>query len=486
MNTSLDVFGVILAGGSGTRFWPLSRSQFPKQVLRLFGAESMLQATIGRLLPLVPLERMAVVTNASQEDVIRLDLYRQGWDQVQIWMEPQGRNTAAATGLAALKLETYQEDIIMAVFPADHYIQNQKNFLEALHKGMKWAQAGYLVTFGIYPTRPETGYGYIKSSAALDGGQTAFKCAKFIEKPDAATALGLIAEGNHYWNSGIFMFRRDIILAALARHLPELYQGLMVLAGNEDPTLWNEIYQGLPSQSIDHGVLEKADNVAVVPVDMGWSDVGTWGAMYELSSPKDERGNVLIGNAVDLDSRDCFIYGRDRLVATLGLENVIVVDTPDATLLCHRDRVQEVKNLVGKLQERDCAETRQHPEVERPWGRYRVMDSGLGYQVKQIVVEPGKRLSLQMHQHRAEHWVVVQGTARVTIGGEIKDVAANESVYIPIMAAHRLENLGDEPIRLIEVQTGAYLGEDDIIRLADDFWRAQNDLKDLPEEFPRH
>jgi len=443
----------------------------------------MLQATIGRLLPWIPLEQMAVVTNISQQDVIRLELYRKGWDQLPLWLEPQARNTAAAVGLAAARLQTQPKDIIMAVFPADHYIQDQDSFMEALDNGMQMARDGYLVTFGISPSRPETGYGYIKTGGPLNPAGTALKVAKFREKPDYSTAQAFLAEGNHFWNSGIIMFRRDIILEAFEHHLPALYQGIMRLSENDDSEKLAEVYQDLPSISLDHGVLEKADNVAIIPVEMGWSDVGTWGALYELAS-KDPHGNVILGKALDLDSRDCLVYGQDRLVATLGLEKIIVVDTPDATLLCHRDRVQEVKDLVAALHQQKCVETEQHLEVERPWGRYRVIESGLGYQVKHLVVEPGKRLSLQLHQHRTEHWVVVQGTARVTIGREVKDVLANESVYVPILTAHRLENLTDEPLRIIEVQMGSYLEEDDIIRLADDFWRTpppQNEI--APELF---
>lgn len=482
MKSFSSVFGIILAGGSGTRFWPLSRSQYPKQVLRLFGSDSMLQATIDRLLPWLSLDRLAVVTNISQEEVIRLELYRKGWNQIQLWLEPQSRNTAAAVGMAATRLKPLPQDVVMAVFPADHHIQDRESFVEALARGMEKALAGYLVTFGIHPSRPETGYGYMKAAESLDTANTAFKCAKFLEKPDSVTAQALLAEGNHYWNSGIFMFRRDVILQAFARYLPELYQGLLLLQRQTSPELFREVYEGFPSISIDHGVLEKADNVVVVPVEMGWSDVGTWGAMYELSPQKDARGNVITGRALDLDSHDCLIYSRERLVATLGLEKVIVVDTPDATLLCHRDRVQEVKDLVAELHRQNYVETQQHPEVERPWGSYKVVDAGPGYQVKQITVAPGKRLSLQFHHHRAEHWVVVQGNALVTIGGETKLVPANESVFIPQMATHRLENLDDEPLRLIETQTGSYLGEDDIVRLSDDFWRAGNDAEALKEQ----
>jgi mannose-1-phosphate guanylyltransferase / mannose-6-phosphate isomerase len=471
VNQPTSLFGVILAGGSGTRFWPLSRTQYPKQVLRLLGSESMIQSTIERLLPRIPLDRMAVVTNAAQADVIRLELYRKGWNDIRLWLEPQGRNTAAAVGLAAAYLGPQANDQVMAVFPADHFIKDQPALLQALDLGAHLAAAGHLVTFGVTPTRPDTGFGYIKSGAALDSGRKAFHCEEFIEKPPLATATAFLAAGCYYWNSGIFMFRRDVLWEAFARHLPELYQGLNRLAAPGQNQLLEEVYGELPSISLDYGILEQADNVAVVPVDLGWSDVGTWGAFYEIFE-KDERGNVTLGhNSVDHDSRDCLIFSQNRLIATLGLKDAIVIDTPDASLVCHRERVQEVKDLVGLLARRHLPETVQHPTVQRPWGRYTVMDAGPGYQVKQIEVDPGKRLSLQLHQFRAEHWVVVQGTAQVTIGQELKRVSSNESVYVPLQTPHRLENPGTEAVRIIEVQTGSYLGEDDIVRLDDDFWR---------------
>ncbi|WP_449245252.1 mannose-1-phosphate guanylyltransferase/mannose-6-phosphate isomerase [Desulfobacca acetoxidans] len=476
------LFGVILAGGSGTRFWPLSRSQYPKQVLHLLGSDSMLQATINRLLPLIPLEQMAVVTNAFQEQAIRLELYHKGWEGVQLWLEPQGKNTAAAVGLAATRLQT-QPEYIMSVFPADHHIQDQAGLLSALETGARLAHAGYLVTFGILPTRPETGYGYIKAGVPLNAEKNSLVCARFVEKPDLERAQSFMREGNYYWNSGMFMFRVDAILQALARYVPTLHRGLMLLAENDQPALLEEVYQTFPNLSLDHGVLEQAENVAVVPVDLGWSDVGTWRAVQELF-PADDRGNVILGRACDRDSGDCLIYSQERLVATLGLKQVIVVDTPDATLVCHRDRVQEVKDLVAELNQQNCVETREHRTVVRPWGQYTVMDEGLGYKVKQIVVEPGKRLSLQLHHHRAEHWVVVQGTAQVTIGCECKPVAANESVFVPPKTPHRLENLTSEPLRIIEIQTGTYLEEDDIVRLADDFWRSASDT--TPQQNLKH
>ena len=463
------LFGVILAGGSGTRFWPLSRSQYPKQVLRLVGSGSLLQNTIARLLPCIPLERLAVVTNAAQADVIRLELYRQGWQGIKLWLEPEGRNTAPAVALAAACMGPGTEQDIMAVFPADHHIGNQERFLEALEQGAGLAQAGFLVTFGITPTRPDTGYGYIRAGAPLDQG-FGFQAEKFIEKPDLERATAFLAEGGYFWNSGIFLFRRDVLLQAMARHMPDLYAGLALLETG-DPTALAEAYRRFPNISLDHGIMEKADKVAVAPVDMGWSDVGTWAALYELF-PKDAQGSVLLGRTLDLDSRNTLVYSQNRLVATIGLEDAIVVDTADATLVCHRNRAQEVREVVAELNRRELMESVLHPTVERPWGRYTVMDVGPNYQVKQVEVDPGQRLSLQYHNHRAEHWVVVQGVARVTIGKETRDVATNESVYVPLKTAHRLENPGTEPLRIVEVQTGSYLGEDDIVRLADDFWRS--------------
>lgn len=471
--TNLPLFGVILAGGSGTRFWPLSRSQYPKQVLRLLGSESLLQATIERLLPRIPVNQLAVVSNAAQADVINLDLFRKGWNDIRVWLEPLGRNTAAAVGLAAVLMNPEKDAEIMAVFPADHYIGNQAGLFQALDLGAELAQAGYLVTFGITPTRPDTGYGYLKVGQAVEARRGGFHVAEFIEKPELSRAEAFLQEGGYYWNSGIFLFRREVILEVLARHLPELYEALSLVA--EGKQSLEAAYQNIPSISLDHGIMERAENVVVVPADLDWSDVGTWEAFYTLLD-KDSQGNVTMGRTEDLDSRNCLVYAHNRLVATIGLENIIVVDTADASLVCHRERVQEVKNLVGRLNSRNLAESVHHTTVERPWGRYTVIDAGPCFQVKQVEVDPGKRLSLQLHEHRAEHWVVVQGKALITIGKEIREVATNESVFVPLQTVHRVENQGPEPLCIIEVQTGSYLGEDDIVRLEDDFWRTPQDV----------
>ena len=285
-------------------------------------------------------------------------------------------------------------------------------------------------------------------------------------------AQEFLDEGGYYWNSGIFLFRRDVLLKAFSRYLPDLYRELARLQAKGNQLSLEEVYHQIPSISLDHGILEKAENVAVVPVSMGWNDVGTWEALHELF-PRDERGNVVLGRALDLGSRNCIVYAQNRLVATIGLDRAIVVDTPDATLVCHRDRAQEVKDLVTELHRQKMVESVHHTTVERPWGRYTVMDEGSGFKVKRIVVDPGQKLSLQMHQHRAEHWVVVSGTAQVTIGQEVSQVGSNQSVYIPKQTPHRLENPSTEPLQIIEVQTGDYLEEDDIMRLEDDYWRPE-------------
>jgi mannose-1-phosphate guanylyltransferase/mannose-6-phosphate isomerase len=418
----------------------------------------------------MPLEQVAIITNASQEDVIRMDLLKKNWEGISLWLEPVGRNTAAAVGLAAAVLAKRWPEGVLAVFPADHFIRDAEKLRQGLALGAHWAKQGYLVTFGIPPTKPETGYGYIECGPALDQEKSVFGCRRFIEKPALAKAQEFLAAGNYYWNSGMFMFRRDVIWDSLAKHLPELALGLGRLMESDNPPPLAAIYPELPSISLDHGVMEKANNVAVIPLEMGWSDVGTWGALYDLF-PADAQGNVKIGRVYDLHSRDSLIFSQDRLVATLGLEGVIVVDTPDATLVCHRDRTQEVKDLVAELHRRQQAELINHTTVERPWGRYTVIDTGPGYKVKQIEVYPGRRLSLQFHNYRSEHWVVVLGTAMVTIGKDTKPVPANESVFIPPLTPHRLENATSEPLRLVEVQTGSYLEEDDIVRLGDDYWR---------------
>ncbi len=358
------LFGVILAGGSGTRFWPLSRSQYPKQVLRLLGSDSLLQSTVARLLPRIPLERLAVVTNAAQADVIRLELHRRNWHGMNLWLEPEGRNTAPAVALAAARLGPEAGKQVMAVFPADHYIKDQTRFLEALEKGTELARAGHLVTFGITPTRPDTGYGYIQIGEALDSRRSGFQARRFIEKPDLERAKSFMAAGGYYWNSGIFLFRRDLLLEAIGKYLPELYAAVPMLQ-EADPEGLADIYQRLPNISLDHGIMEKADNVAVVPVDMGWSDVGTWAALYDLF-PKDERGNILMGRALDLESKNSLVFSQNRLVATIGLEDAMEKHSFDGKSLWELMRGERVANY-NEIFITECTWMRKHGVRTHEW-----------------------------------------------------------------------------------------------------------------------
>lgn len=464
------LYGIILAGGVGARFWPLSRAEYPKQILRLMGSESMLQATINRITALIPFNRLIVITHSSQADIIKLELHRHGWENIALWQEPLRKNTAAAVALAAFKLQALDPEAILAVFPADHYVKETSKLVDGLKYGLRLAQRGFLVTFGIPPTRPETGYGYIETGSPLDPDGLAFKANAFIEKPNLVRAQAFLEKGNYYWNSGIFLFRLPDILEAFEKYLPGHYDSFRKIIIDDNHSDLLEIYKRLEEISIDHGIMEKASNLAVIPLDMGWSDVGSWGALMDLF-PQDPSGNVTLGKVIDKDSRSCLFYAQDRLVATLGLQDTIVVDTPDATLVCHKNEAQRVKELVHELEQYNCAEIRQHLVVERPWGSYCVKDFGPGYKVKQVVVAPGKRLSLQLHNIRAEHWVVVQGIALATVGKQQYRLRANESIYVPPQTVHRLENPGTEPLVIIEVQTGSYLEEDDIVRFEDDFWR---------------
>ncbi|OGP68385.1 MAG: mannose-1-phosphate guanylyltransferase/mannose-6-phosphate isomerase, partial [Deltaproteobacteria bacterium RBG_13_47_9] len=437
---------------------------------------SLLHSTIERLLPKIPQSRLAVVSIASQADVIRLELHRSGWHDIQLWLEPLGRDTAPAVGLAALLMGNEANSEIMAVFPTDHAIKNPEALYSAIDQGATLAQAGYLVTFGIITTKPDTNHSYIKAEDLIDNQKYGYHSDQFLERPGSARSIYLLHEDGYYWNSGIFMFRRDVFLEAFARYLPSLYTALArsVSKGLDQSQSLVDVYQNLPNISLHDGIMERATNAAVVPVDLTWGDLDDWDDIYELF-PKDEKGNIMVGKTLDLDSRNSFVFSPNRLAATIGLEDVVVVDSPDALLVCHRNRVQEVEKIVAELSQRQMVESVQHSTVERPWGNYTIIDSGPGYQVKHIVVEPGERLSLQLHRHRAEYWVVVQGLALVTIGIDRRLLVRNQSVFIPVETVHRLENPGSEAVWLIEVQTGSYLGEDDIVRLADDYWRSSKE-----------
>jgi len=476
-----QVHAVILAGGSGSRLWPLSRQHLPKQFLSLDGNASLLQTTINRLSPAIKAENILIVTqeaHAKGEAYHALLPYR-------TLFEPVGRNTAPAIALAAACLMAEGADPIMVVLPADHIIKDEVRFRDHLSIAIKAAENGGLITFGIRPTHPDTGFGYIKArSTSLDTEAPNEACAanevytveRFTEKPDHATAGEFLRQGDYYWNSGMFVWRASVILAEIQRHLPEVYRIVQaILAGSRAAGSFQqaveEHFAAMPAISIDYGVLEKSDRVSLIPCDIGWNDVGSWHAVHEISA-KDESGNTLQGNVVALDCRNSLIRAEKRLVAAIGVEDLCVIETADAVLISKSDQTQRVREVVDTLEQRGATEHIYHAKVNRPWGSYTVLEEDQdGFKIKRIEVAPGARLSLQSHKRRSEHWVVVSGTATVTNGDSIITVHKNQSTYIPIGTKHRLENQGSEPLHIVEIQVGEYLGEDDIQRYEDNYGR---------------
>ena len=473
------IHAIILAGGRGTRFWPLSRETWPKQMLHIVGEDTLLRQTIKRLDGFHPSVNIWIVTVKSLVEDIRFHLQPLGKDaeRVHFIIEPFGKNTAPAIGLAALILNKISPNSIMVVMPSDHSIKNIKQFQEKLQGAIQVAEQGYLATFGIKPNRPETAYGYIQSGPLFkNSNNEIFHVEKFLEKPDLKTAEAFIQQGNFYWNSGIFVWKTSKILKEIETYLPGLHQGLKKideLQNQEDETI-NEIYSSFENISIDYGVLEKSQDVLVIPSDFGWSDLGSWSALDNILE-KDERGNILRGNLVDIGSENFTVIASDRVIATIGLKNMVVIDTPDATLVSSKEKVQEVRKVVEALKKNNREEHLVHRTVERPWGSYTVLEKGSRYKIKRIVLHPKAKLSLQTHRHRSEHWVVISGTARVTRGEEVFDVHPNESTFIPISVKHRLENPGLVPIQIIEVQNGDYVEEDDIERLDNDYQRIKKE-----------
>ncbi|MDQ7075197.1 MAG: mannose-1-phosphate guanylyltransferase/mannose-6-phosphate isomerase [Gammaproteobacteria bacterium] len=471
-----NVKAVILAGGSGSRLWPHSREHLPKQFLNLAGDKSLLASTVERLQPYLDKEDVLIVTNdqqASGEAYQLLSAY-------QTLLEPVGRNTAAAIGLAALFLRQQESecDPVMLVLPADHLIQNVSAFHAVLKKSVLAAKEGALVTFGIQPSRADSGFGYIKARASesKDG-----RCSvvKFVEKPDAKTAQRYLDEGDYFWNSGMFVWKASSILAQIECHLPDLFAVLEKIeaawkAGVEHQQAISDLFPSMPNISIDCGVLEKViaagTPLLVFPCDLAWSDVGSWDAVHEML-PKDEANNVLVGNAVALGCKNSLIHSSHRLVAAVGVEDLCVVETADALLISKRGETQRVREVVDELKRRNAQEQRLHLTVRRPWGEYTVLEQRLGFKMKRITVDEGASISLQRHQHRSEHWVVVSGTATVTCDDEVKIVTCNQSTYIPVGSKHRLDNRGKIPLQLIEIQVGEYLEEDDIERFDDLYGR---------------
>jgi mannose-1-phosphate guanylyltransferase/mannose-6-phosphate isomerase len=473
---------VILSGGSGTRLWPLSRELYPKQLLPLVGKGTMLQETLARLAGVADVGAPLVVCNESHRFLVAEQLLERGVQPQAILLEPVGRNTAPAVAIAAMAavadapVGKSHADPLLLILPADHVIRDVSAFQAAVAIGRKAAEAGKLVTFGVVPTKPETGYGYIRRTPGAAGG-SAFPIAEFVEKPDLATAQRYVDSGEYFWNSGMFLFRASTVLDEMRKLAPAIYdacaQAYTVAKRDLDFTrLPAKEFGAVPSDSFDYAVMEKTQHGVVVPLAAGWSDVGSWSALHE-AIPGDEHGNVRIGDVLTVDANGCYLQSTSRLVAAVGLEDHVVVETKDAVLVAPKNRVQDVKELVAQLKKQGRYETSLHREVFRPWGSYDSIDHGDRFQVKRLSVKPGASMSLQMHHHRAEHWIVVAGTARITRGEETFLLEENQSTYIPLGTKHRIENPGKIPLHIIEVQSGTYLGEDDIVRFEDRYGRDQ-------------
>jgi mannose-1-phosphate guanylyltransferase len=465
------IYPVVMAGGNGTRLWPMSRELYPKQFLSLVGDKTLLQETLGRLqgLNIAP---PVLICNESHRFLAAEQLRQIGQLNHNIILEPAGRNTAPAIALAAHAALASDENAVLLVLAADHAIADRQAFQLAVEKAIPFAEKGELITFGIVPSHAETGYGYIRRGEVAGD---VFKVARFVEKPDKATAEDYVGSGEYYWNSGMFLFRADRYLEELREHRPDIYDACVAAMNTTQPDLDfirldEPAFLQCPSESVDYAVMEKTNRAMLVPLDAGWSDVGAWSALWEIGS-KDECGNVVKGDVITHNSNNSYIFAESALVGTVGIDNVVVVQTKDAVLVADKSQVQDVKALVEQLRAEGRSEHRLHREVHRPWGKYDSIDNGHRYQVKLITVKPGEKLSVQMHHHRAEHWIVVSGTANVTIDGDTRMLTENQSMYIPVGSVHALENPGKIPLELIEVQSGTYLGEDDIVRFEDRYGR---------------
>jgi mannose-1-phosphate guanylyltransferase/mannose-6-phosphate isomerase len=464
---------VIMAGGSGTRLWPLSRGNYPKQFLKLSGEHTMLQSTLTRLNGLEHTPAM-LICNEEHRFIAAEQVRQLGVEHSGIFLEPVGRNTAPAIALAAFKAIENGDDPLLLVLAADHVIKNAEAFQHSVHQAAELAKQGKLVTFGIVGNKPETGYGYIKRGEQF---QTGFVVNSFVEKPDAPTAEEYIASGDYYWNSGMFLFKANRYLTELKAFRPDIYEAcekaMQIQSDDMDFIRVDKTaFEACPDESIDYAVMEQTKDAVVVQMDAGWSDLGGFAALWEESN-QDENGNAFKGDVKAVDTKNTLVFGEDKLVATVGVENLIIVNTKDAVLVAHKDESHKVKAIVQQLKDEQRSEAKLHREVYRPWGKYDSVDCGERFQVKRITVKPGAKLSVQMHHHRAEHWIVVSGTAKVQIDGTEQFLTENESVYIPITAVHALENPGKVDLELIEVQSGSYLGEDDIVRFEDRYGRVK-------------
>ena len=461
---------VIMAGGSGSRLWPLSRSLYPKQFLALTGDKTMLQETLCRLSTL-DVSAPLVICNEEHRFIVAEQL--RSIDKTgSIILEPVGRNTAPAIALAAEV--TLNNDPLLLVLSADHVIQDSNAFTQAVKNAIPLAQAGKLVTFGVVPTQPHTGYGYIKRGNSVSDS-SGYDVNAFVEKPSSSVAAEYVESGEYYWNSGMFLIKASRYLQELEKYCPEISAACKkalenTTYDNDFIRLDADAFKLCPDESIDYAVMEHTTDAVVVPLDAGWNDIGAWSALWEVND-KDEHGNTIHGDIILQDTKNSLIYGGERLVTTIGLDNVVIVDTKDALLVASKDKVQDVKQIVEQLKIEQRSEYKIHREVYRPWGKYDSIDNGKRYQVKRITVNPGEKLSIQMHHHRAEHWIVVSGTAKVTNGDNTFLVTENESTYIPIGVIHALENPGKMQLEMIEVQSGSYLGEDDIVRFEDRYGR---------------
>jgi mannose-1-phosphate guanylyltransferase/mannose-6-phosphate isomerase len=469
--SSTSIFPAIMCGGNGTRLWPLSRARFPKQFLPLVNDTSMLQDTLLRL----PnnCSEAVFICNEEHRFLVAEQVRQLSKTQGTILLEPEGRNTAPAVALAAINALEKDEDAMLLVLAADHVIQDTAAFHQAVEQASIAAQQGKLVTFGIVPTHAETGYGYIKKGSALKN--STFEVAQFVEKPDKNTAESYLDSGEYLWNSGMFLFKASRYLEELAKYradiLEHCQQSMKDVEYDLDFLRPNKAaFLACASESIDYAVMEKTDAAVVIPLDAGWSDVGSYSALWEVCEQNEDK-NVLKGDVIAQQTTNSYIHSQNKLIATVGVDNLVIIDTPDAILVANKDQVQEVKKIVEQLKADKRSEAVIHREVYRPWGKYDSVDSGERFQVKRITVKPGAKLSVQMHHHRAEHWIIVSGTAKVTIDEKTVLLTENQSAYIPVGAVHALENPGRLPLEMIEVQSGSYLGEDDIVRFEDRYGR---------------
>lgn len=471
----LKITPVVLSGGNGTRLWPLSRSAYPKQFLPLVSSNTMMQETVQRLSGWANIDAPLVVCGNDHRFLVAEQLRAIDVIPKAIVLEPVARNTAPAIAAAAMMLSS-EPDALMLVLPSDHVIADIEAFERAVMQAAVAANAGQLVTFGIKPGHPETGYGYIQAGEALADAQACFKVRRFVEKPDLVTAKAYLESGDFFWNSGMFLFKPSVYLAELAKFKPQIFEQVQLAVKDsyhdlDFCRLKEDAFAASPSDSIDYAVMEQTQLATVVPVDMGWNDVGSWAALWEVQN-KDSNGNSLRGDVIAENVQNSLIRSQNRVVAAVGVKDLIVVETTDAVLVAHKDSAQDVKKIVEHLKHYSRTEHEVNTRVYRPWGWYESMDNGARFQVKRIMVNPGAKLSLQMHQQRSEHWVVVSGTAVVTRDDKVEVLEENHSVYIAIGVKHRLENRSSRPLHLIEVQSGIYLGEDDIVRFEDHYGRS--------------